>query len=83
MLQLDWSMIDTEKLPAQGHLDGKAPTPDSDEKMRIKRIQDKNRRNQHRFRARQRVPLLPAVPMPLQFTLLLLPAALRQLPAQA
>lgn len=32
------------------------PTANSDEKMRIKRIQDKNRRNQHRFRARQRVP---------------------------
>ena len=40
---------------AQARSDGREMTEAEHEEMRLKRIQEKNRRNQRKFRARQRV----------------------------
>ena len=46
-------------MDAQQRLDGREMTEAEHEEVRLKRIQEKNRRNQRKFRARQRVRLHP------------------------
>ena len=48
-------LSECERVDVQQRLDGREMTEAEHEEVRLKRIQEKNRRNQRKFRARQRV----------------------------